>query len=488
MTFSDTFAKRNPLMNEEFFEEEESKDWVKQYEQMLRTNQYCYLDVEAYEYIIGHYIAANEIDSAKQACEIALEAYPYTTEILVDYAHVLATSGENKSAMEVIKKAETFHPHDIDLIVLKSVLLNNDGLHREVIKYLMEMEPLVAEKEKIYFAMGATFQQMENYEEAMKWYKKGLLIEHTNEEALNELLFCHEMNGGKHDSKAFFQKLIDKDPYAQLTWLHYGYHLNNMKAYDEALEAFDYAIAINDQSIAPYAGKGDVYMNKQQYENAIEMFTEGLKYDADNVDVLVSLGAAYEHCERYDRAIHYYRIAIKIDHKYANAYYGLGNCLMELEKFAEALHFYNKAISLDPDGANIGFLLGKAQAEYEIGNIASAIEAYEKVFEIYAGVPELWLDWSYIYFEMGDYERAISLICNGIEELPDNAELYYQAVAYMITAGQLKEALIYLENALILDFDLHVMLFEFFEDDLQVQKAIYKLIKHYTDNRDSNRE
>lgn len=473
-------------MNEDFFEEEESKEWVRQYEHMLQTNQYCYLDVEAYEYIINHYLAANEIDSARKACEIALATYPYTTEILVDYAHVLATTGESKSAMEVIKRAETFHPHDIDLVVLKSVLLNQEGKHKEVLEYLMEMEPLVEEKEKLYFAMGATLQQMERYEEAMRWYKKGLLIDHKNEDALNELLFCHEMTGGKHDSRPFFQKLIDKDPFSQIAWLHYGYHLNDMKAYNEALEAFDYAMAIKHNVIEPYAAKGDVYMNTHQYEKAIDVLTEGLRYDEKNTDVLVSLGAAYEQCEKYDRAIHYYRMAIKYDHRHANAYYGLGNCLMEMEKYSEALHFYNKAIAYDPEQSNVNFWLGKAQAEYEIGNLASAIEAYEKVFEIYSALPELWLDWSFIYYELGDYDRAISLICSGIEELPDNAELYYQAVAYMITAGLLKEALIYLENALLLDYEMHTMLFEFFEDDLQVQKAIFKLVKHFTNKRDSD--
>jgi hypothetical protein len=49
---------------------------------------------------------------------------------------------------------------------------------------------------------------------------------------------------------------------------------------------------------------------------------------------------------------------------------------------------------------------------------------------------------------------------------------------YLIEAGQYKEAFNYLENALILDFDGHSMLFEFFPK-VETQKALYKIIEQF---------
>jgi tetratricopeptide (TPR) repeat protein len=110
--------------------------------------------------------------------------------------------------------------------------------------------------------------------------------------------------------------------------------------------------------------------------------------------------------------------------------------------------------------------------------VVSSLEAYEQASQLEPGNPEVWLNWSFVLYEQGDYTRAIDLIEEGIEELPDEAELYYRATAYLIHSGKYKEAFHYLESALILDFDLHTVLFEFFPE-METQKALYKIIDQY---------
>ena len=61
---------------------------------------------------------------------------------------------------------------------------------------------------------------------------------------------------------------------------------------------------------------------------------------------------------------------------------------------------------------------------------------------------------------------------------PDDAEILYRMTIYLIEAGNYKEAFNYLENALILDFDGHSTLFEFFPK-LETQKALYKIIEQF---------
>jgi len=91
---------------------------------------------------------------------------------------------------------------------------------------------------------------------------------------------------------------------------------------------------------------------------------------------------------------------------------------------------------------------------------------------------DIWLSWSQIFYEQGDFEKAISLIMRGIEEIPEESDLYYRATAYMISAGKYKDAFSYLENALVLNFDNHTVLLEFFPK-LQTQKALFKIIDQY---------
>ena len=81
-------------------------------------------------------------------------------------------------------------------------------------------------------------------------------------------------------------------------------------------------------------------------------------------------------------------------------------------------------------------------------------------------------------FLQGNFEEAIDTIKNAIEINPDDAELYYRLTAYLLSAGNYREAYNYLENALILDFEKHTLLFEYFPE-LESQKALSRIIDQY---------
>ena len=66
----------------------------------------------------------------------------------------------------------------------------------------------------------------------------------------------------------------------------------------------------------------------------------------------------------------------------------------------------------------------------------------------------------------------------------EDSNLLYRITAYLIAAGKYKEAFNYLENALILNFDNHTVLFEFFPK-LETQKALFRIIDQF--RKDNNK-
>ena len=91
---------------------------------------------------------------------------------------------------------------------------------------------------------------------------------------------------------------------------------------------------------------------------------------------------------------------------------------------------------------------------------------------------DIFLDWSFIYYEQGEYEKALDVMINALNELPDNADLFYRMTAYLLAVGKYKAAYNHLENALMLDFDKHTDLLEFVPK-LETQKALFKIIDQY---------
>jgi len=110
--------------------------------------------------------------------------------------------------------------------------------------------------------------------------------------------------------------------------------------------------------------------------------------------------------------------------------------------------------------------------------VVSCLSAYQEANMIDPENLTVWLEWSYVYYEQGDYEQALGLVIDGMDEMPDEANLYYYATAYLICDGKFREAFNFLENALTLDFDKHEVLYEFFPQ-LETQKALFKIIDQY---------
>jgi tetratricopeptide (TPR) repeat protein len=193
--------------------------------------------------------------------------------------------------------------------------------------------------------------------------------------------------------------------------------------------------------------------------------------------LLQAMAKCYYHLGNYDLAIGFFNKSLKTNPNNAESWFGIGKTLDIQEKWYESIHYFKKALKLDHD--NQEYWMAKAEAEYKTGNVISAIEAYEEASFIDPPNPKLWLNWSYVYYEQGEVDRAIEIIEEGLEDIPDHPELNYRMTAYLIYLGNYKEAFIYLENALILDFDKHTLLFDFFPE-LETQKALMKIIDQFS--------
>lgn len=317
---------------------------------------------------------------------------------------------------------------------------------------------------------------MSFYAEAVEAYKKALEINLDNESVLYELAYCLDITGELESSISYYKKFIDADPYSHYAWYNLGIVYNKLEKYDEAVQAYGYATLIDETFASAYFNMGNSYMGLNKFTEAMEAYRQTEKLEGPSAEIYFCQGAAYEKIEQFELAIKYYRKAVKLDIMYDEALFGIGICLNKQDKWYEAIHFLNKALRMNPE--NPQYWQAVAEAEFKTGNILSSLDAYEEASSLDPSNIDIWLDWSFILYEQGDYEKAVELVLRGIEESPEASELYYRITAYLIIAGKYKEAFNYLENALVLNFENHQQLFEFFPR-LETQKALFKIIDQY---------
>lgn len=460
------------------FKDTERNDLIRKFEGMLRNKETVHFAEDAYEDIIAFYSEKGKFKEALKACNIALTQYPFSTDFKLEKAQLLLYIGNYDQALEMIESVEVLQPYDLDTCLLKSNALCFLGKFDEAIETLDKVLEFHQESaDEIYFSLGLVYQNWGKLEEAVECFKETILRNISHEPATFELTYALESLNKLSEGIKFYEKIIDNEPYSHLAWYYLGEIHDRMSKQAEALQAFEYATLIKDDFSDAYFGMGTAYMNLGEYLKAREVFQKVLDIDQDeDPETYCHLAATYEKSGNHHQAIEYYRKAIRSDALWDEAWYGVGSCLYAQEKWFEALSVFKKATELNPD--NPTYWLALADTEYEFGNLFSAIDAYQNAAELDPFNANIWLNWSFVYHEQGNSEKALNVIEEGLEELPDDSSLLYRQIAYLMSMGSYKEAFNRLEIALALHYDQHILLYDFF-DDLEVQKALFKIIQQY---------
>jgi tetratricopeptide (TPR) repeat protein len=449
---------------------------IVRYEALIAEQIVPKLEEEAFSRVIMYYMLIGKHEEANNACEIAIEQYPFSPDLLTDYAVVLIQNENFEEALEVIERAELLSPNNCELVVYKAMVMDNQGESKEAIKYLEEHLPNATFPGMIWHQIAFIYRDLEEFDKAYDCIIQGLEFENDKPEAIWTLLICADHLDKLVHAAQQLEVFIDAEPLNKHLWIGLGTAYHKLSLFEKAIDAYENSLAVDQGFGEAWLQRGHSLMNLSKYQEAFESYELAVKELPSDAELYIFLGAAQEHQSNYVKAISFYKEALKMDNKLADAWYGIGMCMLSQEKYFDSLVFFNNALKQDIDHEL--YWLGLAEAEFKTGNVLSALEAYEKASEIDPENVDMWLDWSYIYYDQGDYDRALDLIHSGIDEMPDEAELWYRAAAYCMGAGRYKEAIGFLENGLILDFDKHETLFEFFTE-LETQKALYKLIDQY---------
>lgn len=463
------------------FKDTERNDLIRRFEGMLRNKEVIQLPEEDYEDIITFYSEKAKFGEALKACNLAIKQYPFVSDFKIEKAQLLLFMGNYEQALELVDEVLLLQPYDLDANLIKSNALCFLGKFDEAVEILEQILSFRPEgADEIYYSLGMVYQNWGKSEEAIECFKHTIALNIHHEAATFEFALALENLNKLREGISFYESIINKDPYNYLAWYYIAEIYERMLSFTNALQAYEYATLIKEDFADAFFGMGTMYMNLKEYLKAREAFERVLELDQNkSADTYCHLAATYEKTENYLKAIEYYRKAIQTDAMWDEAWYGWGICLYAQEKWGQAIGVFKKATEINPD--NPTYWLALADTEHKLGNLYSAIEAYEAASELDPFNAQTWLNWSFVYYEQNDMQKALDILEEGLEELPDEAELIYRQIAYLMSMGSYKEAFHRLEIALATHYEQHTYLYEFF-DNVEIQKALFKIIQQYKEN------
>ncbi|MGK7897308.1 MAG: tetratricopeptide repeat protein, partial [Xenococcus sp. (in: cyanobacteria)] len=164
-------------------------------------------------------------------------------------------------------------------------------------------------------------------------------------------------------------------------WNCQGLALDSLQRYQEAIVAYDKAIALKSEYLWLWNNRGEVYTKLGQIEKAIADFKKAIALNQQQSFVPSNnLGKLYYQQQKYQEAITTYQQAIAVKNDYVPALIGLGNCYKAQKNYALALENYNQVIQIDNHVYEAW--LGKGLVEESLQRYTEAANTYQQALNI----------------------------------------------------------------------------------------------------------
>ncbi|MEI6576638.1 MAG: tetratricopeptide repeat protein [Bacteroidota bacterium] len=444
------------------WDDQETRSLIERFEGMLGFRGQYFFDVDDFEDIIDFYLERNNLSKARQAINLAMSQHPLNVSFLIRKAHFLLASDKSEEALLVLDEAEILDPLNIDILFSRAALFSKLKRYPEAIEQYLQALPEAEEKDEVYAYIAFEYENLANYAMALDYLKKGVALNPENFSSLYEISFCYEVVQKLDEGIQWFTDFLDKQPYSKVAWFCLGVLHSTSGEYENAINAYDFVIAIDESYSSAYFNKANAFANLKNYEKALELYKETMNFEEPEVTTFFYIGECYQELEDYDNALLYFEKARDMDEFFAESYIGMSEVFEARGEIERAIDCLKKAIDLYPENPDFWEQLADLLSDQK--RYAEALAALEEAAKIDPLALGLRDHQAWIYADMGDLQTAEERLIAAMEESPDDFMLKYHLASVVWTSGRIPEALLILENPLTLSFETYEQLYDFFPD------------------------
>jgi tetratricopeptide (TPR) repeat protein len=142
-------------------------------------------------------------------------------------------------------------------------------------------------------------------------------------------------------------------------------------------------------------------------------------------------------------------------------------------RLPEAIKDLEHAVGLVPEHADGWYFLGNSYARAE--HFERAFDAYARLNKLEPDNVDGWLDHADLLLRTKGPDQALRKLREGSQVIKLTSKYTYRSVSYLLRMGELQQALVTLEDALMNDYAAHTLLLEHFPEAAQMPQVIHLL-------------
>jgi len=420
-----------------------------QYENLKHGRQYSFIEEEGFEKIITHFEEKEDLANALEASELGIERYPFSSALLIKKADILLTRRQYKKALDILEQASVYDSRDINLYILKTDAFLAIDQQEKAVKLLEEALSLFEGEEKIdlLFELADVYDDYEEFDKVFDCLKLILEQEPTNEEALYKICFWTDFTGRNEESIRLHQRIIDEFPYSELAWFNLAASYQGLKLYEKSIDAYLYAIAIEEKFDYAYRNMGDAYIRLKKYKEAIEALIKVTELAKPEDVIYEAIGHCYDKLKNFAQARFYYRKASHLNQEDSKLFYKIACTYFNEQQWESCIKQLESAMKIHRLQPEYNLLMG--ECKMQLGSIKDAIQYFSNAVRIRPRNVSGWEALIRCLYKASYFEEALQQSEAALKVTNDKPLFLFYRAAILLAAAKTKEALLQLENAML---------------------------------------
>lgn len=427
-------------------EEDYFKLSLSKFETMLKSNKVFFFDSEEFENIILHYVDSGRLNLANKALKLALEQHPLSTDLKLVKVEVLLLEDKIEQAQKLLNEIKLVDALNEEVYIQQANIYSKKNLHVKAVESLNIALQYTDDFADVYSLIGMEYLYMEQLEEARYYFKKCIEHDPEDQSALYNIVYCFDFLNQPVQAISFLEKFIDDYPYSEVAWHQLGRQYFNIQDYNKAVQAFDFAIVIDENFLGAILEKAKSYERLKKFKKAIECYKETLTIDPNSAYVLWRIGSSYESLNNNKKALKYFLRSVYEDPMLDKAWSSISDLYIKIGNFEKALYYINKALALD--ATNKSYWTRFAIVSKELLRFSDAIEGFEKAIENGDVFIDTWLFLSQCYQTQNQMTEAIERLEYAKEVFPEENEILYRLAGLYFINNDFSQGQNYLNQAL----------------------------------------
>ncbi len=416
------------------------------FESMLKTNNILFFDSEEFEDIVNHYLENGKIALAKKAVKLGLDQHPTSSNLKLFRIEILIFENKLPEADRLLNELYLLEPNNEEIYIQKANIYSKKDDHHKAVELLETALEITDDDADIYSLIGMEYLFMEDFQNAKFNFMKCLEVDEDDYSALYNVIYCFDFLEQHEEAIDYLNMFLNKNPYCEVAWHQVGKQYFDLKQYEKALAAYDFAIISDDTFIGAYFEKGKVLEKMGRYNEAIENYQITLGLDDPTSFAYLRIGKCYLklHCE--DLALDYFSKTVHEDPLLDKGWIAITDFYIKKMDYQNALYYINKAINID--GENVLYWKRYAKINNKLKFYEEAERGYRRTLELGNYELDTWLTRSDILTDLGENEAAVQNLIQAMEFYPENAEIEFRLAGLYYMLGQDIEGHYHLENGL----------------------------------------